>query len=87
VFAVNLAAALERVGLDAVDRVHGVVSALGLPVRVPGDADRAELLTIMQRDKKARGGLTFVLPGAGGIEVVHDPPARALDRAFASVGA
>ncbi|HEY8217336.1 MAG TPA: 3-dehydroquinate synthase [Acidimicrobiia bacterium] len=87
VFAVNLAAALERVGLDAVDRVHGVVSALGLPVRVPSDADRAELLTIMQRDKKARGGLTFVLPGAGGIEIVHDPPASALDRAFASVGA
>jgi 3-dehydroquinate synthetase len=87
VFAVHLAHALERVGLDAVDRVHGVVAGLGLPVQVPGDVDRGELLTTMRRDKKARGGLTFVLPGANGIETVDDPPERALDAAFAAVGA
>ena len=87
IFAVNLARALERVGLDAVDRVHGVVAGLGLPVSVPGDADRAELLVTMRRDKKATGGLTFVLPGPSGLELVDDPPDRALDAAFAAVGA
>jgi 5-deoxy-5-amino-3-dehydroquinate synthase len=87
VFAVHVARALERVGLDAVDRVHGVVAGLGLPLRVPGDADRGDLLATMQRDKKARGGFTFVLPGARGVEIVHDVPDRALDAGFAAVGA
>jgi 3-dehydroquinate synthase len=87
VFAANLACALERVGLDTVDRVHGVVAGLGLPVTVPGDADRDELLETMRRDKKAKGGLTFVLPEADRLGVVDDPPERALDAAFAAVGA
>jgi 3-dehydroquinate synthetase len=87
IFAVNLAHALERVGLDVVDRVHGVVAGLGLPVAVAGDADRVELLATMRRDKKAKGGLTFVLPGPSGLELVDDPPERALDAAFAAVGA
>ncbi|MEX2256701.1 MAG: 3-dehydroquinate synthase [Acidimicrobiia bacterium] len=87
VFAVNLAHALGRVGLDVVDRVHGVVAGLGLPVTVPGDADREELLVTMRRDKKAKGNLTFVLPGPDGLTLVDDPSARALDAAFTAVGA
>ncbi len=83
----NLAHALERVGLDVVDRVHGVVAGLGLPVAVPGDADRAELLATMRRDKKAQGGLTFVLPGPTGSSSSTIRPSRALDAAFAAVGA
>jgi len=86
IFDVRLAHALERVGLDAVDRVHGVVAGLGLPVAVPCDVGREELLAVMRRDKKAAGGLTFVLPGPDGLTVVHDPPAHALDIAFESVG-
>jgi len=87
VFAANLAHALELVGPDVVDRVHGVVAGLGLPVAVPGAADRDELLATMRRDKKAKGGLTFVLPGPEGLGLVDDPPRRALDAAFAAVGA
>jgi 3-dehydroquinate synthetase len=87
VFAVHVAQALERVGPDVVDRVHGVLAGLGLPVRVPGDADREDLLATMRRDKKARGGLTFVLPGDRGVEIVHDVPERAVDAGFAAVGA
>jgi 5-deoxy-5-amino-3-dehydroquinate synthase len=87
IFAANLARALERVGPDIVDRVHGVVASLELPVQVPADVDRVELLEAMRRDKKSKGGLTFVLPGANGLELVDDPPARALDVAFAAVGA
>jgi len=87
VFAAHLAHALERVGYDTVDRVHGVVAGLGLPVTVPGDVSREDLLQVMKRDKKAKGGLTFVLPGPNGLELVDDPPARALDAAFSAVGA
>ena len=43
-------------------------------------------IELMRRDKKAKGGLTFVLPGANGIDRVDDPPAGALDRAFTAVG-
>jgi hypothetical protein len=41
----------------------------------------------MRRDKKATGGLTFVLPAAdGALTVVDDPPAPALEAAFTAVG-
>ena len=39
----------------------------------------------MRRDKKAKGGLTFVLPGADGLERSTTRP-RALDVAFARGG-
>jgi 3-dehydroquinate synthase len=86
VFAGALAGALERIDADAVGRYHNVVSALDLPTAVPGAPERSALVASMQRDKKAVGGLTFVLPGPMGLEIVHDPDPRALDVAFAAVG-
>jgi 3-dehydroquinate synthase len=86
VFAGALAGALERIDADAVDRYRNVVASLDLPTAVPGAPDRAALLESMRRDKKAKGGLTFVLPGPLGLEAVHDPDARALDVAFRAVG-
>jgi hypothetical protein len=47
---------------------------------------RDDLLSLMRRDKKAKGGITFVLPGAHGLETVDDPPVDALHRAFEAVG-
>jgi hypothetical protein len=66
--------------------VHGVVAGLGLPTEVPGEIDAGTLDAVMRRDKKATGGLAFVLPGPDGLERVEDPPARALDHAFRAVG-
>src|SRR4029453_1959613 len=75
---------------------HGEAVGIGLPfpanpppapARVPGDGSREDLLQVMKRDKKAKGGLTFVLPGPNGLEIVDDLPARALDAAFSSVEA
>ena len=65
VFAGALAGGCERVGPDVVDRYQAVPATLGLPTEVPGgaDLDADELLALMRRDKKASGGLTFVLPG------------------------
>ena len=88
VFAGALAGGCERVGVDVVDRFQAIPASLGLPVAVP-DAESvsaAELLSLMARDKKASGGLTFVLPGPKGLELVEDPPAAALRYAFESVG-
>jgi 5-deoxy-5-amino-3-dehydroquinate synthase len=87
-FASRLAEALERIGADAVDRHHAIVAALGLPTEVPGadGLDAETLVGLMRRDKKARGGLTFVLAGPAGLERVDDPPAFAVERALAAVG-
>jgi 5-deoxy-5-amino-3-dehydroquinate synthase len=88
VFAGALAGGCERVGPDVVDRYQAVPATLGLLTEVPGGAsmDAGKLLELMRRDKKASGGLTFVLPGPNGIEQVDDPPDHALRYAFESVG-
>jgi 3-dehydroquinate synthase len=88
VFAGALAGGCERVGMDVVDRFQALPASLGLPTEVPdpGRATREELLALMARDKKASGGLTFVLPGADGLDLVVDPPEHALRYAFESVG-
>jgi 5-deoxy-5-amino-3-dehydroquinate synthase len=86
VYAGELAAALGRVDASTAGRHRELVSALGLPVRAPHGLDASTLLELMRRDKKAKGGLTFVLPGPNGIERVDDPPASALERAFEAVG-
>jgi 3-dehydroquinate synthetase len=86
VFAAALAGALERIDGAAVDAHRSTLEQLGLPTSVPVDVDASTLLDVMRRDKKARGGLTFVLPGDAGLEPVDDPDPRALDVAFAAVG-
>jgi len=86
VFAAHLATALERTPPDLAMRTESLVGALGLPVHAPPGVAAAELLTIMKRDKKADGGLTFVLDGPNGIERVDDPDPVAVNKAFAAIG-
>jgi len=86
VFAGQLAGALERIGPAEVARHEEIVAALGLPVRAPAGLRADDLLAIMARDKKAGGGLTFVLAGANGIERVDDPDPGAVRKALAAVG-
>jgi len=79
VFAARLARYLGRVGDDCVARHESVVAGYGLPARPPAGADPASLVEVMGRDKKATGGgLTFVLDGPVGLEVVRDVPAGAV---------
>jgi 3-dehydroquinate synthetase len=88
VFAGALAGGCERVRGDVVDRFQALPFALGLPTVVP-DPTRVSpraLVDLMARDKKASGGLTFVLPGPEGLELVDDPPPAALRYAFESIG-
>ncbi len=86
VFAAHLATALERTPPELAARTESLVAALGLPVQAPPGVAGAELLRIMQRDKKSAGGLTFVLDGPSGIERVDDPNPAALDKALAAIG-
>jgi 5-deoxy-5-amino-3-dehydroquinate synthase len=86
VFAGALATALGRIDDDTGARHAQIVAALGLPTRAPDGLDASKLLDLMRRDKKAKGGLTFVLPGPNGLERIDDPPADALESAFRAVG-
>ena len=70
-FAARLARRLGRIGDDRVRDHDEVLSAYGLTPLLPADAGPDELVAFMRRDKKARGGLTFVLDGPRGIEVVE----------------
>jgi len=88
VFAAELAAALDRVPAEVPAATRTMLARFGLPTQAPGGLSAADLITLMRRDKKASGGLTFVLPAPGGgpLERVDDPPAAAVDRALAEVG-
>jgi 5-deoxy-5-amino-3-dehydroquinate synthase len=70
VFAAELACRLGRIDPHRVEQHREVVQAYGLRTTLPERSDNAELVTLMHRDKKALAGLTFVLDGPEGPEVV-----------------
>jgi 5-deoxy-5-amino-3-dehydroquinate synthase len=70
VFAARLAHALGRIDADRIEDHRRVLAAYDLPMDLPSGSDAAQLLQLMQRDKKALDGLTFVLDGPRGVEVV-----------------
>jgi 5-deoxy-5-amino-3-dehydroquinate synthase len=74
VFAARLANKLGRVDANAVDRHERLVGAYGLSTTLPPAVDRSRLVELMGRDKKATDGLTFVLDGPVGLEVVPAIP-------------
>ncbi|MDJ0769899.1 MAG: 3-dehydroquinate synthase family protein [Ilumatobacter sp.] len=71
IFAAHLANVLGRVGVERVDEHFAVVGEeYGLATDLPAGIEVARLLELMRRDKKALDGLTFVLDGPDGVEVV-----------------
>jgi 5-deoxy-5-amino-3-dehydroquinate synthase len=71
IFAAHLAHVLERITVARVDQHFSVVGEeYGLGVDLPAGLDPMLLLDLMRRDKKALDGLTFVLDGPSGVEVV-----------------
>ena len=80
VFAAHLGRVLGRIDDERVRQHYEVVRGLyELDTALP-PLDHHELLVLMGRDKKALDGLTFVLDGAAGVEVVADvPPAAVLE--------
>jgi 5-deoxy-5-amino-3-dehydroquinate synthase len=70
VFAAELAHDLGRIDEARVDRHREVVGGYGLATDLPAGLDPDDLLALMARDKKAVRGLTFILDGPDGVEVV-----------------
>lgn len=85
-FAARLAAVLGRIDDARVAMHHDVIARhYGLSVQLPGGATHDELVGVMARDKKALDGLTFVLDGPRGVEVVSDVPRDAVTAALAAM--
>jgi 5-deoxy-5-amino-3-dehydroquinate synthase len=70
VFAARLAERLGRIDGERVAEHRRIVVSYDLPADLPRDADAGNLVELMARDKKAIDGLTFVLDGSDGLEVV-----------------
>jgi 5-deoxy-5-amino-3-dehydroquinate synthase len=70
VYAARLARRLGRIDDARVADHRRVVGGYDLPTTLPPGFDHGELVALMARDKKATAGLTFVLDGPRGVEVV-----------------
>ena len=79
VFAAELAFELDRVDEARVDDHRRIIAGeYGLRITPPEGLDVEHLLSLMARDKKALDGLTFVLDGPDGVEVVSGVPESAV---------
>lgn len=72
VFAAELARRLGRIDQARVDYHRDVVTSYGLHHELPKDPSIDSLVRYLRADKKNRGGLTFVLDGPVGLELVHE---------------
>jgi 5-deoxy-5-amino-3-dehydroquinate synthase len=82
VFAAELARVLGRIDATRVEEHLDIVNRFDLRTELPAGSNRAELIALMGRDKKALDGLTFVLDGANGVETVVGVSTDDLHRAF-----
>lgn len=86
VYAAELARLLGRIGDAEVDEHRRVVSGYDLPTQMPRGLDDDELVDLMGRDKKVLDqGLTFVLDGHDGVEVVAGVDVEAVRAALEAV--
>ncbi|MFG2736718.1 3-dehydroquinate synthase family protein [Streptomyces harbinensis] len=85
VFAGRLAGELGRIDAARVAEHLDVVRGYGLPWRLPRGVAAGELVALMRRDKKATGGLSFVLDGPAGATLVHGVPVEAVERTLTAM--
>jgi 5-deoxy-5-amino-3-dehydroquinate synthase len=83
IFAAHLAHVLGRID-DARVAYHQqvVAGAYGLSTALPRDCRAEDLMALMMADKKALHGLTFVLDGPNGVELVADVATAAVTQAL-----
>ena len=85
IYAAELAHRTGRIDRARVLEHRRVVAAYELPDRLPRGLDDDQLLGLLARDKKALDGLTFVLDGPEGVEVVDDVDPDVVRSTFAAV--
>lgn len=86
IFAAHLAQVLGRISSERVAQHYSVIGGTyGLEVKLPGGCKQDSLIDLMAGDKKALNGLTFVLDGAAGIELVSGVSRENVVKAFESM--
>jgi 5-deoxy-5-amino-3-dehydroquinate synthase len=86
IFAAQLANVLGRIDTARVDEHLAVIGVeYELDTTLPAGVTGERLVELMRHDKKALDGLTFVLDGDGGVEVVPDVPEEAVLEALSRV--
>ncbi len=73
VYAAELAHRLGRIDAERVAQHRRVLAGYDLPMNLPPGTDADALVALFARDKKAVGGVTFVLDGPNGVEPVPVP--------------
>ena len=86
-YAARLARRLGRIDTGRVAEHDRVVASFDLPTALPAGSRAEELMTLMARDKKAVSGLTFVLDGPRGLEIVPAVDRDAVEETLAEMGA
>jgi len=86
-FAALLSERLGRIGIERVADHLRVLGAYGLPAELPAGARVDDLVEVMGRDKKATAGLTFVLDGRDGLEVVAGVATALVEETLSAMGA
>ena len=85
-FAARLARRLGRIDTRRVAGHDALLASYDLPRLLPPTVNEEELMLVMARDKKALdSGLTFVLDGPAGLEVVRRVPVTAVQDALVEV--
>jgi 5-deoxy-5-amino-3-dehydroquinate synthase len=85
IYAAHLGRVLGRIDDARVQQHYDVVGgAYELATALPPGLDADQLVALMARDKKALDGLTFVLDGPRGVEVVPAVPEAAVKEALAA---
>jgi 5-deoxy-5-amino-3-dehydroquinate synthase len=82
IYAAEVARELERIDDDRVAEHRRVVGGYELPLRPPRGTRADAVLPLFARDKKALAGVTLVLDGPRGVEVVTGIDDEVLVRAF-----
>ena len=77
-YAALVAHELGRIDRSKLVEHRRVLDFYGLPRHLPKGCDADQIIELFMRDKKAINGLTFVLDGPDGLEVVSDVPEKAL---------
>lgn len=87
IFAAQLAQNLGRVDPSSLARHKQVLQTYGLSGNLMPNLDSGFLIQLMMRDKKATKGLTFVLDGPNGVEVVEDVDPQVIKATLIQMGA
>lgn len=82
-FAAELALTLGRIDAPRVAEHRRVLGAYDLPMTPPGSPSFDDLLPLLGRDKKALNGVTFILDGDDGCEIVTGIDTDAIAETYA----